>query len=60
MFLLQDIPGNVLPCIGEELYGAMESTNLIDKCVPVIQKNDGRVVEYLTQRKSGKLAKTIF
>ena len=38
----------------------METTNLIDKCVPVIQKNDGKVVEYLTQRKSGKLAKTIF
>ena len=50
----------VTPCTGEDLCSAMESKNLMDKYVAMIQKNDGKVFEYLKQGKSGKLAKIIF
>ena len=50
----------VTACIGEMLCRVMESTNLVDKYAVVVQRNDGKVVGHLPQRKSGKFAKTVF
>ena len=48
------------PCITEELYGVMESANLMDKYDAANQINNDKVVGHLPLGKSGKIAKTKF
>ena len=47
-------------CIGKELCGIIESTNLMDKYAVAVQRNDSKVVGHLPLGKSEKLAVTIF
>ena len=43
--------------MGEELYSVMESTNLRDKYIVTVQRNDGNVVGHLLTGRVRKICK---
>ena len=50
----------IKPSIGEELYGVMESTNLMDKYAVAVQRNCRKAVGHFLLEKSKEFVRKTF
>ena len=50
----------IKPSIGEELYGVMESADLMDKYAVAVQRNGGKAVVHFPLEKSETFVKKTF